>query len=223
MEPATKEKQEITNVPTPTPVRLSNAQVLAERLNDTLFDVRLHFSRFWREPGPSTTGPRVVVLGTGWAAHSLAKVIDLSKLQSVTMISPRNFFFFTPLLSAAAVGTVELRSIVEPIRHANPLVDYFEAFAVAIDTDKQIVKCIRRETGRGGNGTAMGNGVGSADHTEEQVEFDVSYDVLVVAVGETTATFNVRGAREYAYFLKELTDARLLRRNLLGKPKNTTL
>lgn len=218
IEPATKEKPPAQTGPPKPPARLSNAQVLAERLSDTAYDIRLHFSRLISQSNaPLKNGPRVVVLGTGWAAHSLSKVVDLSTLQSVTIVSPRNFFFFTPLLSAAAVGTVELRSIVEPIRHANPYVDYFEASAVAVDTVAQSVKCIRR-IDRVGESSMIEKPSAHEreDSPKTDVEFDVPYDVLVVAVGETTATFNVQGAKEYAYFLKELTDARLLRRNLLG-------
>jgi NADH:ubiquinone reductase (non-electrogenic) len=34
----------------------------------------------------------------------------------VKVISPRNYFAFTPLLPSVTCGTVEPRSIVEPIR-----------------------------------------------------------------------------------------------------------
>ena len=34
----------------------------------------------------------------------------------VTIVSPRNFFVYTPLLPGAATGTVELRSITEAVR-----------------------------------------------------------------------------------------------------------
>lgn len=51
---------------------------------------------------------KVVVLGTGWAAHALLKEIDASKFE-VTVVSPRNFFLFTPMLAASAVGTVKRR------------------------------------------------------------------------------------------------------------------
>lgn len=149
------------------------------------------------------TGPRVVILGTGWAAHSLVKVLDDKSVSSVTIISPRNFFFFTPLLSATAVGTIEFRSIVEPIRVANPLVDYFEAFATDVDFEKQQVVCV----------VGQRDGVRSA--AVEDAEFRVPYDILVIAVGETTTTFGVEGAKKHAYFLKEISDARRVRKKLL--------
>lgn len=58
---------------------------------------------------------KVVVLGTGWAGTSFLKKLDNSSYD-VQVISPRNYFAFTPLLPSVTVGTVEARSIVEPIR-----------------------------------------------------------------------------------------------------------
>jgi hypothetical protein len=58
---------------------------------------------------------RVVILGTGWGSAAFLKGIDNS-LYDVTIISPRNYFLFTPMLAGASVGTVEYRSITEPIR-----------------------------------------------------------------------------------------------------------
>jgi hypothetical protein len=61
------------------------------------------------------TKERLVVLGTGWGAAAFLKDID-TDLFDVTVISPRNFFLFTPMLAGACVGTVEFRTITEPIR-----------------------------------------------------------------------------------------------------------
>ena len=58
---------------------------------------------------------KVVVLGTGWAATSFLKNLKDPSYE-VQVISPRNYFAFTPLLPSVTVGTVEARSIVEPIR-----------------------------------------------------------------------------------------------------------
>lgn len=51
------------------------------------------------------------------------QVIDSDKYE-VIYVSPRNYFVFTPMLAAASVGTVDVRSITEPIRMANPCVKY---------------------------------------------------------------------------------------------------
>lgn len=58
----------------------------------------------------------MVVLGTGWAATSFLKDLD-AKSYDVKVVSPRNYFAFTPLLPSVTCGTVEARSIVEPIRN----------------------------------------------------------------------------------------------------------
>jgi hypothetical protein len=61
----------------------------------------------------------IVVLGTGWAAHAFVKLASTYDLR-VVVVSPVNHFVFTPMLASAAVGTVEYRSMTEPIRVTNP-------------------------------------------------------------------------------------------------------
>ncbi|KAI0567280.1 Pyridine nucleotide-disulfide oxidoreductase [Gracilaria domingensis] len=195
----------------PLPPRPGNLQVVLDRLSDTLLDAKLHYSRLFRRPPHEmpSKGPRVVVLGSGWAAHSFVKVVDHTHFGSVTVVSPRNFFFFTPLLSATAVGTIEFRSIVEPIRKANPFVDYYEAYAVDVDVERRVVKCEQ--------------GQREGEPSANAVCFQLPYDVLVVAVGEKTTTFGVEGARKYGYFLKEISDARRLRNKILDSLEKAAL
>jgi hypothetical protein len=66
-------------------------------------------------PTTTTTKERLVILGTGWGAAALLPDID-NDMYHVTVISPRNYFLFTPMLAGASVGTVDVRSITEPIR-----------------------------------------------------------------------------------------------------------
>lgn len=63
-----------------------------------------------------TRKKRVLVLGTGWAGISFLKDLDISSYD-VQVVSPRNYFAFTPLLPSVTCGTVEARSIVEPVRN----------------------------------------------------------------------------------------------------------
>lgn len=80
---------------------------------------------------PSSVDPneprkkRVVVLGTGWAGTSFLKDLDAS-IYDVQVISPRNYFAFTPLLPSVTCGTVEARSIVEPVRNIIKKVEEME-------------------------------------------------------------------------------------------------
>ena len=144
----------------------------------------------------SSKRERIVVLGTGWGGHSFLKTVDATQYE-VTVISPRNFFLFTPMLAASSVGTVEFRSICEPIRNVNPLVDYLEASALGIDSAKKVVQCQSVKC------------VGTACEIND---FEVSYDYLVVAVGAATNTFGIKGVRENCLFLKQIEDAAKLRK-----------
>lgn len=135
---------------------------------------------------------RLVVLGTGFGAFNLVKHIRGEF--DIIVVSPRNHFLFTPLLPSTTVGTIEFRSIIEPIRHARKDIRFYHAYARALDTARQRVL---------GKGAADGR------------EFEVAYDVLVIAVGAVSNTFNVPGVADHALFLKELHDARELRQRII--------
>ena len=64
---------------------------------------------------------RVVVLGSGWGAASIVKNLSSAAVApaggyELTLVSPRNYFLYTPLLPSAVGGVVGEQSIVEPIR-----------------------------------------------------------------------------------------------------------
>jgi NADH dehydrogenase FAD-containing subunit len=195
---------------------------------------------------PKTDKPRVVILGSGWGAVSMLKSLpkDIANNYEIVVVSPRNYFLYTPLLPAVATGegcgcsvrlliacgspvacgaqcwrvarvrpqgraphhtalhhttspshpsypsthpsagTMEERSIVEPVR--NLVVGkgaYYEAMAKAIDTErKQLVACFPADAGL------------------DEACFQISYDVLIVAVGSVNNTFGiqVRGRKQGA-------------------------
>lgn len=141
----------------------------------------------------NTTKPKLLILGTGFAAFSLVKRIR-SDLYSVTVVSPRNHFLFTPLLPSTTVGTIEFRSIIEPLRVARPDVLYYQAEAKAIDFSSKVIRC---------------------EGAIDQRVFALVYDVLVIAVGSVSHTYGVPGVKEYALFLRELADARAIRQRII--------
>jgi len=53
-----------------------------------------------------------VILGTGWGATTVLRNID-PRLYDVTVVSPRNFFLFTPLLPSVTVGTLDIQTYVD--------------------------------------------------------------------------------------------------------------
>ncbi|AQK99956.1 External alternative NAD(P)H-ubiquinone oxidoreductase B3, mitochondrial [Zea mays] len=145
---------------------------------------------------------KVVILGTGWAGASFLRNIDTS-LYDVHVVSPRNYFTFTPLLPSVTCGTVEARSIVEPIRNIvrkrNGAFRFWEAECFKIDPTNKKVHC-RSDVGTNING----NG-----------EFVVDYDYLIVSVGARPNTFNTPGVTENCHFLKEVEDAQKIRKSVM--------
>ncbi|MGA9117964.1 MAG: FAD-dependent oxidoreductase [Bacteroidota bacterium] len=135
---------------------------------------------------------RLVVLGTGFGAFNLVK--HLKSGYDITVVSPRNHFLFTPLLPSTTVGTIEFRSIIEPIRYARKDLRFYWAKAMELDTARKIVRCAS---------------------VADRRPFEVDYDHLVIAVGAVTSSFNVPGVTEYALNLKELNEARVLRQHII--------
>jgi NADH:ubiquinone reductase (non-electrogenic) len=137
--------------------------------------------------------PRLVILGTGFAGVSLLRRITPS-LYDVTVVSPRNHFLFTPLLPSTTVGTVEFRSIIEPVRTMRRDITFIQATATALDTERRTLTC---------QGVLLRN------------TFTLNYDELVIAVGSVAHTYNVPGVATHALFLKELADARAIRQRII--------
>jgi NADH:ubiquinone reductase (non-electrogenic) len=106
---------------------------------------------------------------------SLLKNLDTENY-NVIVISPRNYFLFTPLLPSCTTGTIEHRSIMEPVRnflrHKKAAVKFYEAEATKIDYEKKIVYI--------NDDSEIKGDVSSTE---------VSFDMLVVGVGAENATF----------------------------------
>ncbi|KAK7302690.1 hypothetical protein RJT34_13585 [Clitoria ternatea] len=149
-----------------------------------------------------TDKKKVVVLGTGWAATSFLKNLNDPKYD-VQVVSPRNYFAFTPLLPSVTCGTVEARSIVEPVRNIFKKkrvdVQFSEAECFKIDAQNRKVYC-RSSVNNNLNG---------------EEEFVVDYDYLIIAVGANVNTFNTPGVVENCHFLKEVEDAQKIRRTVI--------
>jgi len=145
----------------------------------------------------------VAVLGSGWGAVSFLKNIDSSQY-NIVVVSPRNYFLFSPLLPSTTVGTIELRSIMQPIRyitrHHARQVTFIEGECTDIDIDKKLLKV--------------------NDNTNLQVQTLVKYDKLVIACGAENATFGIPGVKENACFLKEAWDAKNIRAQLMDCIEN---
>lgn len=132
---------------------------------------------------------------------ALLKKLDTENY-NVVVISPRNYFLFTPLLPSCTTGTIEHRSIMEPIRnilrHKKATVKYYEAEATKIDPEKRIIYINDDSEIKGDTSST-----------------EVPFDMLVVAVGAENATFGIPGVREHSCFLKEVGDAQQIRKRIM--------
>ncbi|CAJ1433748.1 unnamed protein product [Effrenium voratum] len=156
--------------------------------------------------------PKMVVLGTGWGSVTFLQGLseDVMNYYDITVVSPRNFFLYTPLLPASTMGSIEERSIVTPIRRViKGKADFLEARCEEIDVKNKVVKCTRAGTPR------QSADVDYEHFPEEDVQgkmaFNIDYDVLIYGIGAQTNDFKTPGVQEHAFFFKELTDARKVR------------
>ncbi|KAF3481179.1 external NADH-ubiquinone oxidoreductase 2 [Arthroderma uncinatum] len=210
-----------------------------------------HVRRIATSPGPSAgggsparpttgsglmadgeTGPeRVVILGSGWGGYTLSRKLSATKF-SRTVISPRSYFVFTPLLTDAAIGSLDFSEIVKPVRDRHSNVHFVQAAARAVDLARKTITCEASVVRSGVTETArveqrqhikhgLSPGLGPPERGAERQRqwesgeiFEVPYDKLVVAVGCVSRTFNTPGVRENALFLKDIGDARRVKRRI---------
>lgn len=149
--------------------------------------------------------PRLVILGGGWGSVALLKELNEEEYH-VTLVSPSNYFLFTPMLPSATVGTLELRSLAEPIRRIVSRVSghFLRASAESIDFSEKLVEV--SQIGPDGKPT----------------NFYLPYDKLVIGVGSTTNPHGVKGL-ENCNFLKDLDDARQIKRKILNNLETACL
>eukprot|EP00884_Botryococcus_braunii_P011219 jgi/Botrbrau1/20098/Bobra.0173s0002.1 len=129
---------------------------------------------------------RLVILGSGWGAMSIIKNLSPrdAEMYNISVISPLNHFVYTPLLPSAATGSVEDRSIVEPVRRIlKGKADFYEA-------EKALITQMRTTPSR------------------------CLMMFWWFAVGASTNTFGVPGAEENCFFMKTMPDAKAARTHI---------
>ncbi|KAL0946786.1 hypothetical protein HGRIS_012959 [Hohenbuehelia grisea] len=141
--------------------------------------------------------PRLVVLGAGWGAMGVLKSLHPGDYH-VTVVSAETFTTFTPLLPSAAVGTVQVRSLIEPIRKIIARIrgHFIQAKAVDVVMSERLLE------------------VETTDTLGRKSNFYIPYDKLVIAVGSTSSTHGVPGL-EHCFQLKTISDAQSIRRRIM--------
>ncbi|KAL6719125.1 hypothetical protein ACLMJK_003362 [Lecanora helva] len=157
------------------------------------------------ENSRSKDKPKLVVLGSGWGSVALLKNLNPEDYH-ITVVSPVNYFLFTPMLPSATVGTLELRSLVEPIRRIVQRAKghFLKAEAIDVELSEKLLEVAQTD--------AKGN----------VCRFYLPYDKLVLGVGATTNPHGVKGL-ENCHFLKDIEDARLIRNKVMQNLEDACL
>lgn len=159
--------------------------------------------------------PRLVIIGSGWSGFYITQYISQS-LYDVTVISPRRTSAYTPLLASAAVGLFNFYLAEEPIRSkSRQKIRYIKAAVTSVvfadassPTKSGVCHCAPAFP---------------EDPELHQSEFDVEYDILVVAPGCVPNTFNTPGVLEHALFMKNVSDAMAVRKLLFDVLEKASL
>lgn len=151
---------------------------------------------------------KMVILGSGWASFRILKSLDFS-LYDVTVVSPRNHFFFTPMLASTTTGVLEFRSIMESIRTTSKKFSFVQGQARSINFESRELVC--------------------SEWMDSERRFNLPYDKLIIGVGADNNTFGIPGVTprvDYnraegqpignVFFLKELADARAIRNQIIN-------
>ncbi|KAF9366439.1 hypothetical protein BGX34_002714 [Mortierella sp. NVP85] len=153
---------------------------------------------------------RLVILGSGWGklfpVHSIVTKCHVSERHlGVKAYLGVDVIDWTDILAVNSVGTLELRSLIEPVRRLLSKFGgyYLEARAEDVDFEHQLVEV-------------------SGIHDSEGRRFYVPYDKLVIAVGSESMTHGVSGL-EHCCFLKSISDARDIRKKIMENFEKASL
>lgn len=121
------------------------------------------------EQASQMTKPKLVILGCGWGSVALLKNLNADNYH-VTVVSSNNYFLYTPLLPSATVGTLELRSLIEPVRKIVARIKghFLQAKATSVDFSEKLVEISQ----------TLPNG--------ETRNFYLPYDKLIIGVGTSS-------------------------------------
>lgn len=125
------------------------------------------------------------------------------KYFDVHIVSPRNHMLFTPLLASTAVGTLEFRSIAEPVCASLPSVTMHSVSHMHSTGPEGDFTAFLQAQCSGIDPETRTIEIAVGDQNSEQHKYSftspawtrkLSYDVLVMAVGAQPLTFGIQGA-----------------------------
>jgi NADH dehydrogenase len=140
---------------------------------------------------------RVVVLGGGYAGVRFINTLVAQKVDGVqiTLVDRNPYHTMLTECHLVAAGSKPAEAIQLPFDLLEGF-DFVQASIEAIDPEKKVVKTTKGE---------------------------LTYDVLVVALGSVDNDFGISGVRQYAHSLRSTKDAEEIRNRVAQLPANATV
>lgn len=183
----------------------------------------LPFNPTQQKAEPGKRKERLVIVGGGWATVGILSKLD-KDAYDVVVVSPTNYFLFTPLLPSVAVGTVGVRSVIESMRKllSSRNGRYVQGAAhrlrPASELDSRTLARTENAAGLLAVEVISSEWDGDMEVCNrtpvESSMIYVPYDKLVIAVGSVTSTVGVKGL-ENCQRLKTMRDAQSLRKRVI--------
>ncbi|KNB50874.1 NAD(P)/FAD-dependent oxidoreductase [Streptomyces caatingaensis] len=142
--------------------------------------------------------PRILVVGGGFAGVACARRLERRLRPGearITLTAPFDYQLYLPLLPQVASGVLTPQSVAVSLRRSLRRTRVVPGGAIGVDTKARV--CVIRKI----NGAVL----------------DEPYDVLVLAPGSVTRTFDIPGLTDHALGMKTLAEAAYLRDHVIAQ------
>jgi len=148
---------------------------------------------------PSPNLKKILILGGGYAGvgvlNKIQKTFENNVDVNIELVSESNFFLHTPMLPEMATGTIEPRHIATPIRIFCKRAQFHQAKVIDISLDSKQVTIQRMS---------------------DESQRILSYDYLVLAMGDKTNFFGNSNIEKNSFTIKSLDDAIKIRNHIIS-------
>ncbi|MFJ8474604.1 NAD(P)/FAD-dependent oxidoreductase [Kitasatospora sp. NPDC094011] len=142
--------------------------------------------------------PRILIVGGGFAGLECARRLEhkLSPSEAeITLVTPFSYQLYLPLLPHVAAGVLTPQSVAISLRRSLRRTHIVPGGAIGVDPAAKV--CVVRKI------------------TDEVIA--QKYDVLVLAPGSVTRTFDIPGLTDYARGMKTLAEAAYVRDHVIAQ------
>lgn len=146
-----------------------------------------------RRENSNVRAGNIVILGAGfagmYAARELARLLPDSNNGQITLVDEHPYLLFTPMLTEAAGGEIDVQHIVSPVRQLPARVNFVQGRIDKIDLSAKTI--------------TLKVGQSELPQTTRTLEADH----LVIALGSVTNFHHIPGIEQHSLTMKSLGDA----------------